>query len=315
MNSKNEQQLHGLEPGKTVSYLKGEILSVQYSQWGIYGKVKSENIVYNYKLKKLDNFKEVIVGLDLVIDNGFCIKNKKEELVVTDGKFGKVSLKFNLSRYFKKDREKIKLLTGIIRSINDNEMSIIIKIEQFLPISKSRNCILTIHDKENFDVIRKQKNLIVNKIGRIEGKERDSEFIIENIEILPENHFWYRFSNILNDQLKNISSLSRIISNKIELVDSFYEEFKDILFNIGKDVSKTSLIELRNLLYSKVFKGELRYPYNILIPEYEIRFYFKSMVEYCRDLIYSNGAFNDARDLLVHLHFFYPSYKAINLRF
>jgi hypothetical protein len=315
MNTGNEKQIEDLEPGKTINYLEGEILSIQYSQWGIYGKIKSANSVYNYKLKKLESSKEVIVGLDLVIINGFCVKNKKEELVVTDGKFGKVNLRLNMSRYFKKQHEDVKVITGTIRAINENNQSILLEVEQFLPISKTRNCILTTIDKENFDMIRKQKNQIINKIGRIEGNEKDAEFIIETIEILPENHFWYKFSNITNNDLKDMSSLTRVISNIIETVDSFYEEFKNILFNIGKDVSKTSLIELKNLLYSKVLEGELKQPYNMLIPENEIQSYFESMIKYCRDLIYSKGEFNDSNDLLVHLKYFYPSYKSTNLNF
>jgi hypothetical protein len=95
----------------------------------------------------------------------------------------------------------------------------------------------------------------------------------------------------------------------MKIVDSFYESFKDILFNIGKDVSKTSLVALRDLLHSKIFKGELSFPYNILIPEYRIMEYFNQMIDFCRDYIYTNKNLTNPEGILLLIRNFYPEYK------
>ena len=52
-----------LEPGKTIEYLQGEILTIQLTQWGILGKIKNEEGVYNYRLKDPELKKKLILGI------------------------------------------------------------------------------------------------------------------------------------------------------------------------------------------------------------------------------------------------------------
>jgi hypothetical protein len=309
MNKEIVQQSLLLEPGKTIESLEGEILSVHFSQWGTYGKVKVDNKNFNYKLKNSDTTNNIVVGLDLIIKNGFCIRNKKGDLVVTEGKFGSANAKFRIKRYYKKRQDEEDIVTGVIKSIKERLENVILEVELFLPPHKEIRCIIGKNNIKETEVVQNFNQIIKGSVVRIEGEKKDTHFHVESIEILPKNHFWYIFLSVKKDSQEQISSLYQIMNNQIEIVNSFYETFKDILFNIGKDVSKTTLVSLRDLLHSKIFNGELVFPYNILISEDEIKRYFNKMIEFCRDYIYANKNLNGPEDILLLIRNFYPEYK------
>jgi hypothetical protein len=302
MNTDNVQQPLYLEPGKTIDSLKGEIISVHFSQWGTYGKVKVENRIFNFKLKNSDFTKSIIVGLDLIIKNGFCIKNKKGEIVVTEGKFGSANTVFNFDHYYNKERNDAQIITGIVKSIDEKPDKAILDVELIFPRNKRIRCLIT--DQETI-----LKQLTKGSIIKIVGEEVDKIFDAKSIDLYPENHFWYIFLSVRENPKEHISSFFQIINNLMEIIDSYYESFKDILFNIGKDVSKTCLVSLRDLLHSKIFNGELRFPYNILIPEHRIREYFDQMINFCRDYIYANKNLDSPEDILLLIRNFYPEYR------
>lgn len=309
MNTDNIQKTLYLEPGKTIDSLEGEIVSVHFSQWGTYGKLKVENNIYNYKLKNSDFSKSIIVGLDLIIKNGFCIKNKKGEIVVTEGKFGIANTVFKIDRYYIEKQNDEKIFTGIVKTNVKKLNETVLGIELFLPQNKEIQCIITAQETKitkKTSIVSQVKN---GSIVKAEGKGIDTIFYAKSIEILPENHFWYIFLGIRNNPQKHVSSLFHIMNNQMEVVDSFYEPLKDILFNIGEDVSKTSLVSLRDLVHSKIFNGEVIFPYNILISEHQIREYFDQMINFCRDYIYANKNLNGPETILLALRNFYPEYK------
>ena len=309
MNTDNTQQSLYLEPGKTIDSLEGEIVSVHFSQWGTYGKIKVESKIYNYKLKNSEFAKSIIVGLDLIIKNGFCIKNKKGEIVVTEGKFGSANTVFKLDRYYKSKQERMETITGILMTTDEKSDEFVLGIELFLPPNKKIQCSISTQRIGEARKTPKVNQLTKGSIIRIEGEETNTGFCLKSVDILPENHFWYVFLNTRENPQKHVSSLFQIINNQMNMVDSFYESFKDILFNIGKDVSKTSLVALRDLLHSKIFKGELFFPYNILIPEYRIKEYFEQMIDFCRDYIYANKNLTSPEGILLLIRNFYPEYK------
>ena len=45
-----EHQLNNEKPlpGKPIEFLEGEIISIQYSQWGTTGKIKTDSGIYRY---------------------------------------------------------------------------------------------------------------------------------------------------------------------------------------------------------------------------------------------------------------------------
>ncbi len=309
MNIGNTQQSFYLEPGKTIDSLEGEIVSVHFSQWGTYGKVKVENKIHNYKLKNSEFAKNIIVGLDLIIKNGFCIRNKKGEIVVTEGKFGSASTVFKIDRYFKKKLGKMETITGLVISTDDKFDETVLGIELFLPPNKEIQCSITTQKIGDAKKTLKVNQLTKGSIIKIEGEETNTDFCVKSVDVLPKNHFWYIFLNTRENPHKHVSCLFQIMNNQMKIVDSFYESFKDILFNIGKDVSKTSLVALRDLLHSKIFKGELFFPHNILIPEHRIKEYFNQMIDFCRDYIYANKNFTSPEGILLLIRNFYPEYK------
>ncbi len=309
MNTDNTQQSLYLEPGKTIESLEGEIVSVHFSQWGTYGKVKVEGEIYNYKLKNSELAKSIIVGLDLIIKNGFCIRNKKGEIVVTEGKFGSASTVFKIDRYYKKKQGKMETITGLVISTDEKFDETILGIELFLPPNRKIQCSITTQRIEEAKKTSKLNQITNGSIISIEGEETNTDFSVKSVNILSENHFWYIFLNTRENPKKHVSSLFQIMNNQMKIVDSFYESFKDILFNIGKDVSKTSLVALRDLLHSKIFRGELIFPYNILIPEYRIKDYFNQMIDFCRDYIYANKNLTSPEGILLLIRNFYPKYK------
>jgi len=295
-----------LEPGKTIEYIEGEILTVKFSKWGIYGKLKIKNQIFNYSLKDLDFSKKVIVGLDLIIEKGFCIKNKKDEIVITDGKFGKANIKLKLERYYDIREKQRKILTGIVRQIDKANNNIIFEIEQFIPPYHIERCIILSTNEETLEKIIDANK---NKISRIKGHLNETGFQVESIEILPENHFWYKFVETRDHHPDKIDNFSQIITQQMEVVDSLYESFRKFIFNFWKDVSKSSLITLKELLYSKIFLGELKPPYNILITDNDIKNYFNTMLDFCTNSDFIKNTFEEPEDFILYLKNFYPNYR------
>ena len=301
-----EQENLNLEPGKAIEYIEGEILTVKISKWGIYGKLKIKNQVYNYSLKDLGFSKNIIVGLDLIIENGFCIRNKKEEIVITDGKFGKANIKLKLRRYYNVGEKQKKTLTGIVKLIDNNNYDTILEIEQFIPPYHTKRCVVLLQDKER---LKKKIDGNIGKIVRITGQLKETELIVESFDILPENHFWYKFVEIRDHHPDKIDSFSQIITQQMELVDNLYESFRKITFNFWKDVSKSSLIILKELLYSKIFSGELKSPYNVLISDNEIKNYSNTMINFCENSDFIKNNFEEPENFIFYLKNFYPDYK------
>ena len=308
MNKDNIMQSLHLEPGKTIDSLRGEIISVHFSQWGTYGKIIVGKEIYNYKLKNSEFAKSIIVGLDLVIENGFCIKNKKGEIVVTEGKFGSANTELNMYRYYNKENDNRNKLTGLVKSFDEQSFVVVLGIELFLPPNKEIQCLIT-QETEKIRVGSKISQIAKESIIRVEIERKEARFLVKWIEVLPENHFWHVFLASKENPKKNISSLFQIMNKKMEIVDSFYNAFKDILFNVGKDVSKTSLVTLRDLLHSKIFNGELVFPYNILISDHLIREYFENMIDFCREYTYLNKNINNPESILLLIRNFYPGFE------
>ncbi len=304
MSAKQEDLI--LEPGKAIEYIEGEILTVRFSKWGIYGNLKIKNQVYNYSLKDLGFSKNIIVGLDLIIENGFCIRNKKEEIVITDGKFGKANIKLKLKRYYNVNEKQKRTLTGIVKLIDNKNYDTILEIEQFIFPYHTERCIVLSQDKER---LKKKTDGSVGKIVRILGQLKETDLIVESFDILPENHFWHKFVEIRDYHPDRIDSFSQIITQQMELVDNLYESFRKITFNFWKDVSKSSLITLKELLYSKIFSGELKPPYNVLISDNEIKNYFNTMIDFCENSDFIKNNFEEPEDFILYLKNFYPDYR------
>ena len=198
MSIVSENQTNKIEPGKKIDYVSGEILSIKFNQWGITGKLEFEEKEYDYKLKDPEMVKSMLIGMDLVIYNGFCFKNKKDEEVITDGKFGNSNVQINLGRYFNK-QENQGTITGIIESIDCSHDKCEIKLKQLIPFEKNKIIMFPDNGENKFWKIKTHKESFINKIARVSFQQDGEQNMLETLEILPENHFWYIFEKIRGD--------------------------------------------------------------------------------------------------------------------
>lgn len=311
----SNKQSFVLEPGKKIDYINGEILSIKLSQWGITGKIDVNSGIYNYKLKDPDMIRNISVGLDLAIYNGFCFKNKKGEIIITDGKFGSTNILVQLSRFFSlTDKQKTRV-TCIIKSINNTSGNVILEVELLFPNEKHLQIIIPDHEIDSWtNIIEKKENLIEN-IVTLDIIYKNKQYFLDALKILPENHFLYKFVKMKGGISETIPCFTLIISNQIRLIENYYEILKDMFLGTGKDISKNSLLELRELLYSKVLDGNLKFPYNILIQKEDIEKYLDSLIAFFKNLITSETNYIKPEDFLIILRFYFPSFSILKYEF
>lgn len=307
MNSdKKVTHIEPPQPGKTIVFLEGEILSVTLNQWGYIGRLKTEFGEYNYKLKdSISTTNDIMIGLKLIITNGYCYENKKKEIVVSDGKFGKINTEIDVN-YIKQLNQEHKVIVGIIedKAQKDSTIQLLIKIP-FPPFDEYK----IIVNKQNQDEIM---DFFLNKLVVIEGTGNLESFSLLKLELLNENHYLKKLIELKQGKSQNVSYFSKIIISQINFIEHFHTSFKDIFFNMKGKVSKTLLDNLKDLLLSKILDGEINYPYNILISKKDIETYFDSMINFTRDIIYENTNISNPEDLISYLRYYYPSFKIEN---
>ncbi len=310
MNSAKSQDLNDPpQPGKTITHLEGEILSVKISKWGTHGKLSTKFGTYDYKLKDSSSLaNNVLVGLKLTINNGYCFKNKQDELVVSDGKFGDIKTEIDMDQFYSFTEKDI-IITGKITMIDQQDEISILKLELLFPPHKYQEIRIS-SNVSNFDINSiKIQDLTAGKIIKIKGVGSYKELEIEDIELLPKNHFLNMVAEIESGNLETFTAFNHIILNQIQHVKNFHDSFKNILINMGKEVSKSLLTELKEVLQNKIFDGNVKFPYNTLIPHADIGDYFSSMLTFLRNIINSDEASSNPEDLVTILKFYYPEYS------
>ena len=314
MNSANSQDLNDPpQPGKTINYLEGEILSVKISQWGTHGRLSTKFGIYYYKLKDSSSLaNNVLVGLRLTINNGYCFKNKQGELVVSDGKFGNIKTEIIMDQFYSFTEEDI-IITGRIVKIEQYDEISVLKLELLFPPHIYQEITIS-SNVSNSDINSKKfQDLAAGKIIKIKGTGSFNEVKIENIELLPKNHFLNMIVEIESGNIETFTTFNHIILNQIQHVENFHNLFKNILINTGKKVSKSLLTELKEFLQNKIFDGNVKFPYNILIPHSDIEEYFSSMLTFLRNIINSDEALSTPENLVTILKFYYPAYSSKNI--
>ena len=308
MSLVSKNQTNKIEPGKKIDYISGEILSIKLNQWGITGKLEFEGKEYDYKLKDPEMIKNMLIGMDLVIYNGFCFKNKKDEEVITDGKFGRTNVQINLGRYYgKKDNQGI--ITGIIKSIDCLSGKCEIKLKQLFSCEKYHLVIFSDDRESKFCKIKEQREFFTNKIARLSFLHENEQNTLETLEILPEDHFWYKFEKIKRGFVDDTSYFMQVISNHRSIIENYYENLRGLFLNSGKDISKNDLVKLKDLLYSKILNDDLKFPNNILLQRKEIESYCDTMIEFFRNLVIKYNSYDKPEELLNILKYYYPPLK------
>lgn len=298
-----------LTPGKTIEFISGEILSIKLSQWGVIGQLRTEIGVYDYKLKEPEMAKRILVGMDLTITNGFCVKNKKNDIIITDGKFGTIDIGINIASYYKKsDREKA-IITGNVKSFKVIDNEIFLELHSYYPPEENKRILISLPKNEEDKVLIKKLEGTLSKIIRLEGTKIQGKYSIDSFEILPNDHLWYKFEELIQGNIENMVFFSLMISKQKTAIENYFESFRELLFSVGKDVSKSTLTTLRTILDSKIFAGKLSFPYNLLISDKEIVNYLKKMAEFCRNFVYSSNIVNNPEDLLNLIRNYFPVFN------
>ncbi|MCE7742567.1 MAG: hypothetical protein GOP50_08920 [Candidatus Heimdallarchaeota archaeon] len=297
------------QPGKTIVFLEGEILSVKLNQWGFVGKLKTKYGDYSYKLKdSISTSNDIMVGLKLVITNGYCYENKRKEIVVSDGKFGKINTEIETNFIMRLNHEN-KLLIGKLTSITQKDNSYKVLLEIPFPPFSEYEITIDIQKLNQLTNINEKLGFFANKLIIIEGEGNLDDLLISRLELLNENHYILKLIELNQGRLQNISNFSKIILNQINYIENFHAAFKDILFNMRGKVSKNLLDDLKELLLSKILDGGVKYPYNILISKQDIEHYFDIMVKFSRDIIYGNSNITSPEELVTYLRYYYPSFE------
>ncbi len=290
--------------GKPISFFAGEITSIGIYQWGIIGKIRVDAKEYKYKLKDPELKKQMEIGMDLIVRNGFCIKGEQGEAVITEGKFGEVEFDINLNRYYYQEEfvEGGKIITGILREIQSDVNEITILIDSMVELNESvsifsPNDALNLQELYPESIIR-VKN--VNSVNKIQS--------IDSIEVLHKEHFWYKFLTIRDGNLKEISTFLYLFRKKSNLVNQHYETFKQLLFNFGSEILKSSLVFLKEVLHEKVFANK-NYPAQVLISSEQIDQYFEGLFLFIKKKLEKNEMFNELDDFIIFLKYVYPPIK------
>jgi hypothetical protein len=290
--------------GKPIVFFAGEIISIGIYQWGIVGKIRVDAKEYKYKLKDPELKKQMEIGMDLIVRNGFCIKGEHGEAVITEGKFGEVEFDINLNRYYSQEEfvEGGKIITGTLREIQSDVNEITILIDSMVELNESvsifgPNDTLNLQKFQPGSIIR-VKN--VNSVSKIQS--------IDSIEVLHKEHFWYKFLIIRDGNLKEISTFLYLFRKKSNLVNQHYETFKQLLFNFGSEISKSSLVFLKEVLHEKVFANK-NYPAQVLISSEQIDQYFEGLFLFIKKKLENNEMFNELDYFIIFLKYVYPPIK------
>ncbi|MCK5303943.1 MAG: hypothetical protein KAJ72_01760 [Candidatus Heimdallarchaeota archaeon] len=296
-----------LVPGKTIEYIEGEILSIKLSQWGVIGQLRTGFAIYEYKLKEPEMAKRILVGMKLEISNGFCVKSKSNKIVITDGKFGKINVGIRIGDYYHTEKNIDMLLTGNVKKLNQIGGNLEVELELSYPAQVIRKFSIPLQKEENDINFAQKLENSTNKIIRVEMEKSQSNAVC-SIEILSEDHFWYRFEELKDGKLENATYFSQLIMKQREVIEEYVRTFTDLLFNLGKDLSKTTLLSLSNLLNSKIYNAEVKFPYTLLISENDIVNYLNTMIEFSRNFIYGSDVVKQPGDLLILINNFFPPY-------
>lgn len=297
-----------LVPGKTIEYIEGEILSVKLSQWGVIGQLRTDFGTYDYKLKEPEMAKRILTGMKLEISNGFCVKSKSNKIVVTDGKFGKTNVGIRIEDYYLTENNIDRLLTGNVKKLIQVERTLEVELELSYPPQVIRKFSIPLQKEiDNLNITQKLENS-TNKIIRVEMENSQSNDVC-SIEILSKDHFWYKFEELKVGKLESVTYFSQLIRRQRDVIEGYVGTFTELLFNLGKDLSKTTLTSLNNLLNSKFYDAEVKFPYTLLISEEDIVYYLNTMLEFSRNFIYGSDVVKQPVDLLILINNFFPPYE------
>ncbi len=303
-----KNQVSKIEPGKKIDYVSGEILSIKLNQWGVTGKLEVEGKEYYYKLKDPEMVRNMLIGMDLVIHNGFCFKNKKNEEIITDGKFGKANVRISLDRYYD-IRENQEIVTGTMKSIDCSSDRCEIKLKQLFPYEKEQKISFPDDGENKIWKIKEQSEFLIDKIMRLSFIREKEQNTLKTLEVLPEDHFWYKFKKIRNGVIDDTSYFMQVISNQRSIIEHYYENLRSIFLNSGKDISKNDLVKLKDLLYAKILNNNIKFPDNILLQRKDIEIYCDTMIDFFRNLVIKYNSYDKPEELLSILEYYYPPLK------
>ena len=291
------------EPGKTVKEFVGVIRSFTIQEWGIEGKAVRDNEHYKFRIKRNVDIKDFICsGLTIKIINGFCVKNRKRELIITDGKFGEVILLFDLENYFFRDlnERKTETITGIIRDIKYSNKNKTITIEHGL--FRNKNYIIEINDQIKLSL---EKKYYLGKTVKIKFIREKSKKICTKLEILQNDDIFYKIINA-DKNPSDLLFLIPFISKQQELMKDIIGELIGELVLLKGTLSRINRQIFEDIIYDKINNGKLKPLCVMFLPDYFFFKYFEKMVNFIRKLRENHSIFNSIEDILNLIKYYYP---------
>ncbi len=291
-----------LIPERPVKYFKGKISFFRIYNWGIIGTLEAEKKNVRFKIintEKLEKY--MMIGLDLVIRDGYCII-KEGNLIVMDGKYGKAELKIDYN-YFSYSQEKI-IETGYISDLKKKENKTVLIFKSFNPVQQE-NRYFEIFD-QNLVNYTKPRDIIRITYSKV-GTEK-----VQKIEKFPSQHFLYQLLIINQGETSNTNKIQLLFHQKNVILETWYEKFKHLIITYGCKISEIELIKLKDILYNKFYWDPCCLEFYLLFEDDKVDNYFMNMYQYVKEQ-FMEGNFKNIpiSDLLLTIKYNYPKIKKI----
>lgn len=291
-----------LIPEKPVKYFKGKITFFRIYNWGIIGTLEAENKTVRFKIVNTEKLeKNIMIGLYLVIREGYCI-TKEGHVIVMDGRYGKSEIKID-DAYFYYSEEKI-IETGYISNLKKKENKTVLIFKSFNPI-RQENRHFEIFDQSLVNYI-KSRDIIRITYSKVNSAK------VQEIEKFPSHHFLYQLLIINQGETCNINKIQLLFHQKNLILESWYEKFKHLIITYGCKISEIELIKLKDILYNKFYWNQCCLEFYLLFEDVKVDNYFMNMYQYIKEQFMERNLKNiPISDLLLTIKYNYPKIKKI----
>ncbi len=327
-----------LIPGQTIKYFEGEIQSFNIFEWGIEGYVSKNDERYKFRIKNnLEIARQLHCGMSLIITRGYCTKSRKGELIVSDGKFGKIDISLKMNNYYNNN-----ILTGEVVEITlkKNKFKITVKslidpniIWIILPSSSDKvpDEIFYFNNSEYVFFVdestaikniiaewlrRENKILLRMKLKSDDHENRNKKII--DIEILGKENILYTLESINMTDINKVAAMIPLFIEQLDHIDIEFNRLKTKIVIITGNVSTIELEQLKTIILNKISYGNIKSLNFILYSKEEIINYIRN-IELFIDTIIKNRKIQSmilekgASELIRVIDLFYPDFNSSNL--
>ncbi|MHA1302413.1 MAG: hypothetical protein ACTSQE_10450 [Candidatus Heimdallarchaeaceae archaeon] len=304
MINENQQYTTQLIPGETIKYIEGEIQTFFVYEWGIEGYLINNSRKYKFRIKKNIHIRDHLCsGLNIIFINGFCIKNKRGEIIITDGKFGRVEVYLRFSNYFYRKEGGTETLTGRIKQIIKGKELDIIRINTVI---NARDEIEIIVERKQNKIFNEQTIFYKDKIVRAMIQNKEKTRILRDIEILLLENFWYKMLAIETGKTTELGLLIPMMNKQRIVIMEQFDRIKQELMMIKGNISRINIEKLKEVLYAKITNGNWKNPYCLLIPDKKIEQYCNGIIKFLKEIRKIHIEFETVEEIIILIENYYP---------